>query len=64
MKLSELLKQYTDVLINEYDDCDLDDLTEEQKEELMIRIYLTTLKIVEALSDKDVAENYELINEE
>jgi hypothetical protein len=64
MKLSEFIKQYTDVLIDEYDDCDLDDLTEEQKEELMIRIYLTTLKIVEALSDDDVAENHELINEE
>lgn len=63
MKLSELLKQYTDELIDKYDDCELDDLTEEQKEELMIRIYLTTLKIVEALSD-DVAENHELINEE
>jgi hypothetical protein len=64
MKLSEFIKQYTDVLIDEYDDCYLDDLTEEQKEELMIRIYLTTLKIVEALSDDDVAENHELINEE
>lgn len=51
MKLREFLKQYTDELINKYDDCDLDDLTEEQKEELMIRIYLTTLKIVEKLSD-------------
>lgn len=57
MKLSEFLKQYTDVLINIYDDCDLEDLTEEQKEELMIRIYRTTLKIIERLSD-DVSENY------
>lgn len=57
MKLSEFLKQYTELLIKEYDDCDLDDLTEEQKEDLMILIYQTTLKIVEALSD-DVAENY------
>ena len=64
MILSELLKQYTDILINEYDDCDLNDLTEKQKEELMIRIYLTALKIGEALSDDDVAENHELINEE
>lgn len=51
MTLSEFLKQYTDELINKYDDCDLDDLTVAQKEELMIRIYLTTLKIVEKLSD-------------
>lgn len=58
MKLSEFLKQYTDEIINKYDDCDLGDLTEEQKEEIMIRIYLTTLKIVERLSDDDVAENY------
>lgn len=63
MKLSELLKQYTDELINEYDDCDLDDLTEERKEDLMISIYRTALKIVERLSD-DVSENHELINEE
>lgn len=63
MKLSELLKQYTDELIDKYDDCDLEDLTEEQKDELMIRIYLTALKIVERLSD-DVSENHELINEE
>lgn len=63
MKLSEFIKQYTDVLINEYDDCDLDDLTGAQKEEIMIRIYLTALKIVERLSD-DVSENHELINEE
>lgn len=63
MKLSEFLKQYTDELINKYDDCDLDDLTEEQKEELMIRINLTALKIVVRLSD-DVSENHELINEE
>ena len=63
MKLSEFLKQYTDELINKYDDCDLDDLTEAQKEELMIRINLTALKIVERLSD-DVSENHELINEE
>lgn len=34
MKLSELLKQYTELLIKEYDDCDLNDLTEGQKEEL------------------------------
>lgn len=65
MKLSEFIYQYTDdVLIDEYDDCDLNDLTEEQEKELMIRISLTTLKIVEALSDDDVAENHELINEE
>lgn len=63
MKLSELLKQYTDELIKEHDDCDLNDLTEEQKEDLMISIYRTTLKIVEKLSD-DVAENNDLINEE
>lgn len=31
MKLSELLKQYTDELINEHDDCDLNDLTKMQK---------------------------------
>ena len=57
MKLSEFLKQYTDEIINKCDDCDLDDLTEAQKEELMVRIYLTMFKIVEKLSD-DVAENY------
>lgn len=51
MKLSELLKQYTDELIDKYDDCDLDDLTEEQKEDLMISIYRTALKIIERLSD-------------
>lgn len=62
MKISELLKQYTDELINEYDDCDLDDLTEEQKEDLMILIYQTTLKIIDKLSD-DIA-NHELINKE
>lgn len=63
MKLSEFLKQYTDEIINKYDDCDLDDLTEEQKEELMIRFSKTALKIIERLSD-DVSENHELINEE
>jgi hypothetical protein len=63
MTLSELLKQYTDVLIDVYDDCDLDDLTEEQKEELMLLIHRISLKIIEKLSD-DVAENHELINEE
>lgn len=63
MKLSEFLKQYIDELIDKYDDCDLDDLTGAQKEELMIRINLTALKIVERLSD-DVSENHELINEE
>lgn len=63
MKLSEFLKRYIDEIINKYDDCDLGDLTEEQKEELMLRIYLTTLKIVVRLSD-DVLENHELINEE
>lgn len=63
MKLSEFLKQYTELLINEYDDCDLDDLTEEQKEELMLQIHRTALKIIDKLCD-DVAENYELINEE
>lgn len=55
MKLSELLKQYTDELIKEHDDCDLNDLTEKQKEELMIGIYQTALKIaevIEGLSDK------------
>ena len=51
MKLSELLKQYTDELIDKYDDCDLEDLTEEQKDELMIQIHRTALKIIEALSD-------------
>lgn len=51
MKLSEFLKQYIDELIDKYDDCDLDDLTKKQKEELMIRINLTALKIVERLSD-------------
>lgn len=50
MKLSELLKQYTDELIKEHD-CDLNDVTEEQKEDLMISIYRTTLKIIERLSD-------------
>lgn len=45
MKLSEFIKKYTDELINKYDDCDLDDLTEEQKEELMIRFSKTALKI-------------------
>lgn len=64
MKLSELLKQYTDELIDKYDDCDLEDLTEEQKDELMIQIHRTALKIIERLSDDDVAENHELINEE
>lgn len=53
MKLSELLKQYTDELIKKHDDCDLDDLTGAQKEELMIRIYLTALKIIEKLSDEE-----------
>lgn len=57
MKLSEFLKQYTDELINEYDDCDLDDLTEEQKKELMLQIHLMALKIIDKLSD-DIAENY------
>ena len=61
MKISEYLKHYIDELINKYDDCDLNDLTEAQKEELMIRIHLTALKI--GLSD-DVSENHELINEE
>lgn len=51
MKLSEFIKQYTDVIIDEYDDCDLNDLTEEQKEELMIRFSKTALKIIERLSD-------------
>jgi hypothetical protein len=64
MKLSEFIKQYTDVLIDEYDDCDLNDLTEEQKEELMLLIHRIALKIIERLSDDDVAENHELINEE
>jgi hypothetical protein len=59
MTLSELLKQYTDVLIDVYDDCDLDDLTEEQKEELMLLIHRISLKIIEKLSDDDVAENHE-----
>lgn len=63
MKLSELLKQYTDELIKEHDDCDLNDLTEEQKEELMLQIHRTMLKIIDKLCD-DVAENHELINEE
>lgn len=62
MKLSELLKQYTDELINEYDDCDLDDLTEEQKDVLMLQIHRTALIIIERLSD-DIA-NHELINKE
>jgi hypothetical protein len=64
MKLSEFIKQYTDVIIDEYDDCDLNDLTEEQKEELMLLIHRIALKIIERLSDDDVAENHELINEE
>jgi hypothetical protein len=59
MKLSEFIKQYTDVLIDEYDDCDLYDLTEEQKEELMLLIHRISLKIIEKLSDDDVAENHE-----
>lgn len=62
MKLSEFLKQYTELLIKEYDDCDLNDLSEAQKKELMIRICLTTLKIIDKLSD-DIA-NHELINKE
>lgn len=57
MKLSELLKQYTDELIDKYDDCDLNDLTEEQKDELMLQIHRTALKIIDKLSD-DIAENY------
>lgn len=53
MKLSELLKQYTDELINKYDDCDLEDLTEEQKEELMLLIFQTALNIIDKLSDEE-----------
>lgn len=53
MKLSELLKQYTDELIKEHDDCDLNDLTEEQKEELMLQIHRTALKIIDKLSDEE-----------
>lgn len=51
MKLSEFLKQYTDELINGYDDCDLNDLTEEQTDELMLQIHRMALKIIERLSD-------------
>lgn len=51
MKLSELLKQYTDELIDKYDDCDLNDLTEEQKDVLMLQIHRTALRIIVRLSD-------------
>ena len=51
MILSEFLKQYTDVLINIYDDCDLEELSEEQKEELMILIHRASLMIVTELSE-------------
>ena len=53
MKLSELLKQCNDELINEYDDCDLDDLTEEQKDVLMLQIHRTALIIIERLSEEE-----------
>ena len=51
MKISELLKKYVDEIVEMCDDCDLEELSEEQKEELMIRIHRTALKIIEALSD-------------
>ena len=53
MKLSEFLKQYIDVLVKKYNDCDLNELTEEQKEELMLQIHRTALKIIDKLSDKE-----------
>lgn len=52
MKLSEFLKQYTELLINEYEDCDLEELTEEQKEDLMILIHRVSLMIVTKLSEE------------
>lgn len=39
MKLSEYLKHYIDELISEHDDCDLEDLTKMQKEELTLLIW-------------------------
>ena len=50
MKLSELMKKYTDVIVKMYDDCDLEELTEEQKEYLMILIHRASLMIVTELS--------------
>ena len=52
MKLSKFLKQYIDALVKEYNDCELNDLTEEQKEELMIQIHRVSLKIIEKLSEE------------
>lgn len=51
MKLSELMKKYTDVIVKMYDDCDLEELTEEQKEYLMILIHRASLMTVTELSE-------------
>lgn len=52
MKISELLKKYLDEIVEMYDDCDLEELSEEQKEELMILIHRASLMIVTELSEE------------
>lgn len=52
MKISELLKKYIDEIVEMYDDCDLEELSEEQKEELMILIHRASLMIVTELSEE------------
>lgn len=51
MKISELLKKYIDEIVEMHDDCDLEELSEEQKEELMILIHRASLMIVTELSE-------------
>ena len=51
MKISELIKKYVDEIVEMYDDCDLEELTEEQKEDLMILIHKVSLMIVTELSE-------------
>ena len=52
MKLSKFLKQYIDALVKEYNDCEMNDLTEEQKEVLMLQIHRVSLMIIEKLSEE------------
>ena len=52
MKISELLKKYIDEIVEMYDDCGLEELSEEQKEELMILIHRASLMIVTELSEE------------
>lgn len=52
MKISELLKKYIDEIVEMYDDCDLEELPEEQKEDLMILIHRASLMIVTELSEE------------